>query len=100
MFTKKNLVMLAVVLIASAALLIAAETVKVQGLVGVTADAEGVITAITLTNADGAVYNVTLDEQGLKLGELADKKVEVEGTIAETDGQNWITVLSFAPEQE
>ncbi|MFA5239431.1 MAG: hypothetical protein WC476_06960 [Phycisphaerae bacterium] len=95
MFTKKNLVMLAVVLIAGAGLLIAGEAVKVQGLVGVTTDAEGVITAVTLTDADGVVYNVTLDEQGLKLGAMADKKVEVEGTVAETDGQNWITVLSI-----
>ncbi|MDD5327254.1 MAG: hypothetical protein PHY02_05510 [Phycisphaerae bacterium] len=101
MFTKKNLVMLAVVLIAGAALLIAGESVKVQGLVGVTTNAEGVITAVTLTAQDGVVYNVTLDEQGLKLGtDMADKNVEVEGAVVDNDGQNWITVQSYTQEQE
>jgi flagellar basal body-associated protein FliL len=110
MLTKKNLVKLAIVLIAGAALLSAvcfaeekapAESVKVQGLVGVTKDASGAITAVTLTTQDGVVYNVTLDENGKKLGEeMADKKVEVEGTVAEKDGAKWITVQSCAAEPE
>jgi flagellar basal body-associated protein FliL len=105
---KKNLVWLAVVLIAGTALLGAvcfaaekapAEMVKVQGVVGVTKDASGVITAVTLTAADGVVYNVTLDDNGKKLGEeMADKKVEVEGTISEKDDAKWITVQSYAAE--
>ncbi|MBN1393046.1 MAG: hypothetical protein JW947_09625 [Sedimentisphaerales bacterium] len=110
MVTKKNLVNLAVLLIAGTALLsavcfadeeAAAESATVQGLVSVTENADGAITAVTLTTAEGAVYNVTLDENGMKLGsEMADKKVEVEGTVAEQDGQKTITVLSYAAEQE
>ena len=110
MVTKKNLINLAVLLIAGAALLsavcfageeAAAESTKVQGLVSVTKDADGAITAVTLTTAEGAVYNVTLDENGMKLGEeMADKNVEVEGTVAEQEGQETITVISYAAEQE
>jgi flagellar basal body-associated protein FliL len=109
MLTKKSMVKLALVLIAGTALLSAvcfaeekapAESVKVQGLVGVTNDANGDITAVTLTTADGVVYNVTLDENGKKLGdEMADKKVEVEGTVAEKDGAKWITVQSYKAEE-
>lgn len=108
---KKSLVRLAVVLIAAAALCSAvcfagekcpagsAEPVKVQGTVSVTKDASGAITAVTLTAADGVSYNVTLDENGKKLGEeMADKKVEVEGTVAEKDGQKCITVTSYMAE--
>jgi hypothetical protein len=109
MLTKKNLVNLAVLLIAGTALLsavcfaagekAAAEPTKVQGLVSVTKDANGAITAVTLTTAEGAVYNVTLDENGMKLGkEMADKKVEAEGTVAQKDGAEWITVVSYKAE--
>jgi hypothetical protein len=113
MLTKKNLTTLAVLLIAGTALLStvcfagdtcpasATESVKVQGLVGVTKDADGVITAVTLTTADGTVYNVTLDENGMMLGEeMADKKVEVEGAVSEKDGQKCITVQSYTAEAE
>jgi uncharacterized lipoprotein YajG len=106
--SKKNLVTLAVALIAGTALLSAVcfagekcpagstDPVKVQGIVSVTKDANGAITAVTLTAADGAAYNVTLDENGKKLGEeMADKKVDVEGTVAEKDGQKCITVTSY-----
>lgn len=113
MLTKKNLVTLAVVLIAGTALISAVcfagekcpagatESVKVQGLVSVTKDAEGAITAVTLTAADGAVYNVTLDENGIKLGEeMADKKVKAEGAVSDKDGQKCITVQSYMAEAE
>lgn len=107
----KNLAKLAVVLIAGAVLLStvcfagekcpagAVESAKVQGVVGVTKDANGDITAVTLTAKDGAVYNVTLDENGKKLGEeMADKKVNVEGAVSEKDGQKCITVQSYMAE--
>jgi flagellar basal body-associated protein FliL len=109
MLNKKSLVKLAVVLIAGTALLSVvcfaaekapAESVKVQGLVSVTKDANGDITAVTLTTKDGVVYNVTLDENGKKLGEeMANKKVEIEGTVAEKDGAKWITVQSYKAEE-
>jgi hypothetical protein len=109
MVTKKNLVNLAVLLIAGTALLnvvcfageeCTAESTKVQGLVSVTKDVDGSITAVTLTTAEGAVYNVMLDENGTKLGtEMADKNVVVEGAVAEQDGQKTITVISYAAEQ-
>jgi hypothetical protein len=109
MLTKKNLVNLAVLLIAGTALLSAVcfaaeqtpgveqpKTVKVQGVVGVTKDDAGVITKITLTTKDGAVYNVVLDEKGLELGkEMADKEVEAEGSVSKQDDQEWITVQSY-----
>ena len=113
MLTKKSLVTLAVVLIAGTALLStvcfagdtcqagATEPVKVQGLVSITKNADGAITAVTLTAEDGAVYNVTLDENGMTLGaEMANEKVEVEGTISEKDGQKCITVQRYMAEAE
>jgi len=98
--------MLAVVLIAGAALVCfavekaPAPVVKVQGIVGVTKDAAGVITAVTLTAKDGAIYDVTLDAKGMELGKtMADKKVDAEGTVAEKDGAQWLTVQSYAAEK-
>jgi uncharacterized lipoprotein YajG len=109
MLTKKNLVKLAILLIAGTALLssvcFAAEkapgaeqpkVTKVQGVVGVAKDASGAITAVTLTTKDGVVYNVTLDESGKKLGEeMADKEVEAEGTVSKIGDKEWIKVQSY-----
>jgi hypothetical protein len=109
MLTKKNLVKLAVVLIAGTALLstvcFAAEptpgaepkTVKVvQGFVTVTKDANNVINKVTLTAKDKVVYNVKLDTKGLELGKtMANKEVEVEGTISKEAGQETIKVMTF-----
>jgi hypothetical protein len=103
MLTKKDLVKLAIVLIAGTAFLGAVcfaqeqpPTVKVQGVVDVTKDAAGVITKVTLTTEDEVVYNVVLDAKGLELGqEMADEEVEVEGTVSKQDGQEWITVQSY-----
>jgi hypothetical protein len=105
MLTKKNLVKLAVVLIAGTALLssvcFAAEAdpkpVKVvQGVVTVTKDANNVINKVTLTAKDKAVYNITLDAKGLELGKtMANKEVEVSGTISKEAGQETIKVMTF-----
>jgi hypothetical protein len=101
---------LAIVLIAGTALLSAVcfaeekapvESVKVQGLVGVTKDANGDITTVTLITKDGVVYNVMLDENGKKLGEeMADEQVEAEGTVSKIGDKEWITVQSYKAVEE
>jgi hypothetical protein len=107
MLTKKNLVRLAIVLIAGTALLstvcFAADqgsepkSVKVvQGFVNVTKDANNVINKVTLTTKDKVVYDITLDVKGLELGKtMANKEVAVEGTISKEAGQETIKVMSF-----
>lgn len=109
MLTKKNLVKLAIVLIAETALLnvvcFAVEQtpeteqpnlVKVQGIVNVTKDANDVITKVTLTTKDKVVYNVVLNLKGLDLGKgMAGKEVEVEGIVSKEGIQNWIKVQSY-----
>ncbi|MFZ0034496.1 MAG: hypothetical protein WAK60_05855 [Sedimentisphaerales bacterium] len=105
MLTKKNLVSLAILLIAGTALLgtvcFAAEqapkAVKVvQGFVGVNKDANDVITKVTLTTKDKVVYDVVLNAKGMELGKkMASKEVEVEGTISKEAGQETITVMTF-----
>jgi thymidylate synthase ThyX len=109
MLAKKDLVKLAIVLIAGTALLSAVcfaaeqapgvespKLVKVQGVVSVTKDANDVITKVTLTTKDKAVYNVVLSMRGLDLGkEMADKEVEVEGIVSKRDTQDWIRVRSY-----
>jgi len=105
MLVKKDLVKLAILLIAGTALLssvcFAAEeapkAVKVvQGVVTVTKDANNVINKVTLTAKDKVVYNITLDEKGKELGKtMASKEVEVSGTISKEAGQETITVMTF-----
>lgn len=109
MLAKKDLVKLAILLIAGTALLstvcFAAEStkgtaeppkmVKVQGVVNVTKDANG-ISKVTVVTKDKVVYEVMLNMKGLALGkEMADKEVEVEGTISKKGTQEWIKVHSF-----
>jgi hypothetical protein len=107
MLTKKNLVNLAILLIAGTALLSAVcfaaepgaepKPVKVvQGVVTVTKDANNVINKVTLTAKDKVVYNVKLDIKGLELGKtMANKEVEVEGIISKEAGQESIKVMTF-----
>ncbi|MFA5251271.1 MAG: hypothetical protein WC454_01630 [Phycisphaerae bacterium] len=107
MLSKKNLVKLAIVLIAatvlSSAVCFAAEpapgaeqpkAVKVQGMVNVTKDANE-ITKVTVVTKDKVVYNITLDTKGLELAAMADKEVEVEGTVAKKGVHEWIKVQSY-----
>ena len=105
MLTKKNLMKLAVVLIAATALLntvcFAAEqapepkAVKVHGVVNVTMDANE-ITKVTLTTKDKVVYEVKLDVKGMELGKtMADKEVEVEGLVSKKGVHEWIKVQSY-----
>ena len=112
MLAKKDLVKLAILLIAGTALLsavcFAAErpksprggaaevVVKVQGVVNVTKDANDVITKVTVVTKDKVVYNVVLNLKGLDLGKtMANKEVEVEGTVSKEAGQEWIKVQSY-----
>jgi hypothetical protein len=100
MFAKRQrmgialLAMLVTALLASTCFAAEGETVKLQGVVSVTRDANDVITAVQLA-ADAGTYNVELDAKGLELGEMDGQKVEVEGVVSEKDGQKWLTVLMF-----
>ena len=107
MLVKKDLVKLAVLLIAGTALLSAVcfaaepnlaeppKLVKVQGMVNVTKDANE-ITKVTVVTKDKVVYIVTLDVKGLELGKaMANKEVEVEGTVSKKGIQEWIKVQSY-----
>jgi hypothetical protein len=87
------LAMLTAALLASTCFAAEGDAVKVQGTVSVTKEAD-VITAVQLTTDAGA-YNVELDEKGMELGGMDGKKVEVEGTVSEKDGQQWIKVIEF-----
>jgi len=109
MLAKKNLVNLAILLIAGTALLSAVcfaaeqtpgaeppKLVKVQGVVNVTKDANDVITKVTVVTKDKVVYNVVLNLTGLDLGKaMANKEVEVEGIVSKEGVQNWIKVQSY-----
>ncbi|NQT52781.1 hypothetical protein HQ576_12050 [bacterium] len=75
-----------------------AEEEKPQTLIGtvsVSDDDDGNITAVKLTVGE-TVYNVTLDENGRKLGaQMADKKAEVTAIVREQDDEKWLVVKSF-----
>ena len=109
MFVRKDLVKLAILSIAAAALLssmcFAADktpaeqpkpnVVKVQGLVNVTKDANNVVTKVVVV-AEKEIYDVVLDAKGLELGKTMEgKKVEVQGTVAKKGTELWLTVQSF-----
>jgi hypothetical protein len=109
MLVKKDLVKLAILLIAGTALLSAVcfaaekapgaeqpKLVKVQGVVNVNKDANDLVTKVTITTKEKVVYNVKLDEKGLELGKkMAGKEVEVEGTISTKGAQEWIIIESY-----
>jgi hypothetical protein len=88
------LAMLTAAILASTCFAAEGETVKSQGVVSATRDANDVITAVQLA-ADADTYNVELDAKGLELGEMDGQKVEVEGVVSEKDGQKWLKVLMF-----
>jgi hypothetical protein len=109
MLVKKDLVKLAILLIVGTALLSAVcfaaeptpgaeqpKLVKVQGVVNVTKDANDVITKVTVTTKDNVVHNVVLNIKGRELGKaMANKEVEVEGTVSKEAGQETIKVISY-----
>jgi hypothetical protein len=106
MFVKKQrmgivfLAMLTTALLASTCFAAEGGTIKSQGIVNVTRDANDVITSVQL-DADAGTYNVELDAKGLELGEDMDgQKVEVEGVVSEKDNQKWLKVLTFKAVEE
>jgi hypothetical protein len=66
--------------------------IRLDGIVSVAKDANGVVTSIQLTTADKTVYNVTLDEKGKELSGLDGKEVKVRCVVTEKNGQKWIEV--------
>jgi hypothetical protein len=106
MFVKKQrvgvvlLAMLTTAILASTCFAAEGETVKLQGVVSVTRDANDVITAVQLA-ADTGAYNVELDAQGKELGEsMEGEKVEVEGVVSSKDNEKWLKVLTFEVVEE
>jgi hypothetical protein len=87
------LAMLAAAILASTCF---GESVKLQGTVSVTKEAD-VVKSVQLAAGDGTYY-IELDEQGMALAEMDGKQVDVEGTVAvpEKDGPKWLKVSSFA----
>ncbi|MCK4752255.1 MAG: hypothetical protein KAS75_02335 [Planctomycetes bacterium] len=74
-------------------------TVTVQGVVNVKTDANDYIIGVSLVTED-ITYEVVLDEKGDELSDYIDLKVEVKGTVAEKDGQKWLTVLTIKELEE
>jgi hypothetical protein len=66
----------------------------VVGVVAVTKDDAGAVTAVKVIAKD-AVYEVTLDAKGTELGNLVGKEVAATGVVSEKDGVKWITVESY-----
>ena len=111
MFAKRNLVKLAVLLIAGTAFLSAVcfaaeetpgmeppKTTTVRGVVNVAKDANDIVTGVTVVTADKVVYHVVLNAKGMELGkEMADKEVEAEGTVSKRGDMDWIKVQSYKP---
>jgi DNA/RNA endonuclease YhcR with UshA esterase domain len=106
MFVKKQrvgivlLAMLTTAILASTCFAAEGETVKLQGVVSVTKDANDVITSVQL-DADDGTYNVELNPKGKELGEnMEGEKVEVEGIVSQKDNQKWLKVLTFKAVEE
>jgi len=76
---------LAVVAFVSATAVVAADEVTITG----TVTEEGIMTD------EGELYGLADNDQGQELMELADKKVEVKGTVEESEGKKVITVTSY-----
>ena len=77
------------------------EKVTVVGKVTVTEDDDWNITAVKITTEDAKVYNVTLDAKGRALGgDMNGAKVQATGTLAEKNGQKWLTVLEYKEIEE
>ena len=66
----------------------------VRGMVQVTLNDSGTVTAIKIENRRNS-WNIVLDAKGLELAKLANKMVFVEGTVAEQNGEKWVTVTSY-----
>jgi hypothetical protein len=106
MFVKKQrvgivlLAMLTTAILASTCFAAEGETVKLQGVVSVTKDANDVITAVQLVT-DAGTYSVELDAKGKELGENTEgEKVEVEGMVSQKDDQKWLKVTAFKEIEE
>lgn len=90
------LAILTAAILASTCFAAEGDAVKVQGTVSVTKEADA-IKSVQLTT-DAGTYYIELDENGLALGEMDGKKVEVEGTVtvSEKEGLKSLKVLSFS----
>ncbi len=77
------------------------DVVTVEGVVSVVRDANDQITSVQLAAKDGTVYQITLDDKGIALGdEMEGEEAQVHGKVSEKDGAKWLTVLSFKAAKE
>jgi hypothetical protein len=74
----------------------------VKGIVSMTNDREGKITAVKITaGKEKIVYEVVLNAKGTELGEKMDGKiVRVTGTVETKDTAKWITVKTYSEVQK
>ena len=80
----------------SSTFLVAGERTIVDGKISAIKDSRGNITAVNLITDGGEVFNITLNENGKKLGKEMDGKwVEVIGGISVKDDKAWLEVKSY-----
>src|SRR6267143_930282 len=73
-----------------------ADEKTVNGMLSVSKNDDGKITAVAVRTEDGKKYSISLDDNGKKLAaDLAGKKVTVTGDVKEKDDVLWITVSEF-----
>ncbi len=69
---------------------------QITGVVSVTRDADGKITAAELHDDGGKVYRLTLDKNGMALAStLVGEKVQATGTVRPEGDAAWLTVQSY-----
>jgi hypothetical protein len=68
----------------------------IKGMLMVTKDAAGAVTAVKLENRRRGTFNIVLDAKGKELAEkMADKFVEVTGKETTKDNEKWLTVEKY-----
>lgn len=80
----------------SSTFLVAGERTIVDGKISSIKDNRGNITEVNLITDGGEVFNITLNENGKKLGKEMDGKwIEVIGAISVKDDKTWLEVKSY-----
>jgi hypothetical protein len=69
----------------------------ITGIVSVTSDKDGKITAVTVTTKEKIAYQVVMDAKGINLGEkMAGKTVKATGEAETKDNIKWLTVKTYS----
>ena len=89
------------VFLGSGGFLVAGERIIVDGKISTIKDNIGNITMLNLLTDGGEVFNITLNENGKKLGkEMDGKMVEVIGEVYDRGGDMWMEVRSYKKFEE